>query len=332
MELKRAVSKVTKFCQKKQGNLGKMVRLVPGDPAALWAYDGRAGCLCYLDPGLELPECLVDAAWLTGAVRGSKDKIEVWLAGPREVVFSVGGVELKGEAHAVAGYPEVPDLPKLQAFDGFQVVPQVAGFAADFDPYAVVKIGPKTVEATDTAVAVRADLDGLPEGLVPAQVFKSWPAGKVKVGRSGEWAFYQVGEEVRAAYWQVLEYPDMARAMPQEANEPWTTVDRLALLTALEHAVVAADHGAVMLGWDERGGKVDALGDNGSVVSSFNFLVWETCLGNGGQGVLVSGKPLVKALKGMWSARVLLRLANGALRVESGPFTVCVWPMRPAGG
>lgn len=336
MELKRAVPRVSKFCAKKQGNLSRLVRLIPADgaiPARVWAFDGRAGCLCYLDKGLDVPECLVDSAWLGKAVRGSKVGIDAWLTSPQKIVLKVDGVELEGEAKPVAGYMTPPEAPELELCPDFQVVPAVAAFAASFEPYSVVRFGPDIVEATDTICAIRGNTSGLPDGLVPAETFKAWPAGKVLVGATMEAGFYRVGDELRVGYFQKLEYPDLSRSLPLQAAGTWTTFDRQSLLTAVERAVVASDHGSIELRWAAEGGQVSALADNGTVVSVFKLVVWDSTVDQGGQSVMFSGKPLVAVLKAAWSLRVLVRLGgDGALRLESGPYTVCVWPIRPAGG
>jgi len=334
MDVKRAVARVVKWTKKKQGDLSRYVRLLSStddEPARMWASDGKVSCLVYLDAGVELPDVLVDGSWLTKAVRGSKVGVEVWMRSPTQIVFAVDGIEIDGQAKPVAGYPEVPEVPKLRKAEGFKVVPLVARFAADYHPYDGVRFAHRWVEASDGIVAVRGDLDNMPEGLFSARLFSNWSSGQVSVGSTDECGFFRAGDELRVGYRLQGDYPDLTKVLPFRDPAPWVSVYRQMTLTALTKAIEASDQGNIELSWTGTEGRVNALGANGSVLSSYPLLIKDSNL-SGGQSVVVAGRPVVAALAAMWAARVWLRISQaGVLRLESGPFTVAVWPMQPGG-
>jgi hypothetical protein len=340
MQLKQAITRVCRFCGGKESGILRSVRLVPAEKgvlAKLWATDGKTGCLIQVDEGVDLPGVAIGGAWLAAAVKGSSDRISFVTKGYGQVEVAVGESVMTTTGEGVAEFPPVPIPPELRPVSGFKGVVDVSAFAASPKmgaQYAAVRLREDCAEATDTFGVARADMDLGGDGqLVPARLFKHWGKGPVEMGFDASWGYFRVGDELRVALLERGGYPDLERLVPERDGAPWLVVDRKALKEAVVKAQAQSPRNLVRFCWSKAGLVVSSwMGETAGTAKTDLELLDQREVGD--CALMVSGRPVARALDMFKTPAVRLsqRWEKGPIRLESGPYTVCVWPFLPVAG
>jgi len=340
MRLKLAITRVCRFCGGKASGALRSVLLIPAEGserAKLWATDGKVGCLIALEEAVDLPSVALGGAWLASAVKGSSESISFSTKGYGQVELRVGDVVLTTTGEGVANFPAVPPTPEFRKVEGFGGVVSISGFAASprmGEQYASVRFRKGCAEATDTFGVARVDIGlGAKGQLVPSRIFKHWGRGQVELAFGEGRAFFRVEDEIRIAMLERGGYPDLERLVPETDGAPWAAVDRKVLLEAVDRARAQSPRKLVRLCWSQAGLVVSSwMGERaGSVKTDLEVL---GIMGATESSVMISAGPVVKALKVFKTPVVRLSQCRekGPLRLESGPYTVCVWPFLPVAG
>lgn len=331
MDLKTAIQRVSKVLPRgKDVESYKWIRFLSGPPSRIYATDGPRTVVAQVD--VELPDVLLASDLL---VKAAKDGGEITV---HQVGY--GNIELRtpSTVYKLQGYggdqfaalPPVPDMFTEVDYWGqvTKVFHAAASPAVDSD-LAVIRFTPEFVEATDRYRLVRVSAPGPWAGLVPTDVFKTWPKGMVEVAFTTQHAYFRVQDELRIATIRSTAYPNTDSVIPDVHSGPRVLVPVGILVNAVKQGLEVSELGLVNLTFED-GQVVIRAWQEGDVGKAYQAEVpalhrWDWAPGS----VLVNGKYLHQSLKVVDTPNVILGYGDIAdpLRVESGLFVACLWQM-----
>lgn len=345
--LKEAIKRAARFIDrgKEAPPILKALRFIPehgGFPARLYATNGVAGIL--VDVGQPLPNMALPAEPLVKLCKDTHQILSITDNGYNKAsITTVGKIANDQSVYTLDGLPpsEFPGFPAVPAT--FNDVPQwwvvhkvvhAAGKDDSKPELRNVHFRPTTVEATDRSRVARAEVAGSWSGLVPAQVFKNWPKGPVSMAFTEFYSFWKVDSELRFAMIQKCEkYPDLEKLIPEEHHDWWMAVDVASLTETVKKASDMSPTASVVLDFGPMGVTVRAftcagVGFESHLKGRCGIPTGENSLST---EMLLNGKLLVEALKVVETPKVRLcyagSLEDKPLRLESGGYVECLWPM-----
>lgn len=347
MRLQDAIQRTARFIDKgkEAPAIMRALRLIPsyqGQPSRVYATNGVVGVIA--DVGQELPNMALPAAPLVKICKNIIGIKEAEDKGNATALITVIG-KAKGDqsVYTLEGlppseFPGIPGIPdKFTELSFFQwdtvcKVVHAAGKDETKPELMNVRFRPDVVEATDRSRVARAEIAGPWAGLVPAQLFKYWPKGKVECVFTEHHCFWKIGDELRFAVIQRSDkYPALEKLIPENHEGWWVNLDVQSLAETVKKAADMSPTASVVLDFGLMGLTVRAHAREG-----VNF---EAKLGGaigipGGHymqytELLLNGKLLGEALKSMDTPKVKLcyGMPREPLRLESGGFIECLWPM-----
>lgn len=322
MQLREAIVKAAKFAWKgKQRSPTRCVRFLPsqnGNRSAVTATNGPQAILIFLEPGIEVPNAMVEAEKINAAVKGVKVATIEAIA---NATVRISGVTLEGSN--VNEYPAIPMLPANDfhpLLDWWVIEKLLHAVSKDAQQPLLqcLHFRHDLVEATDRFRVARAFVHTPWEGLVPAATFRNWPGGDVAAAFSDDIAVFSVGDELRTTVLKRGTFQDCDKLLPPLLNCPAIRVETAVLRDTVKR--VKALSSTCQLSLD------------GTVVNVAGGGFSETLAGFGKEtGVVmlhVNAGWLVEALQHVATPLVQLSYTGPGdpLRVESGPFVVGLWP------
>lgn len=346
MELKAALKVAAKFAAKAQEPSGSTcVRFLPGGQgmrSMLCAQDERCGVCCYVDD--EIPNTMVDAVLLSKVAREAKHAVDVETAGYGGVNIRTGQTTyfVKPEDMLpLDSFPAVPVIPQSFELMDRRPIEQVVHAASKEDKELALRTVHFTasyVEATDKYRLARVALRGGWTGLLPVEVFQNMPKG-IDLGAcfTQRMAYFNLGEQVRFAQYVGLTYPDCKNMIPEKHEGAEMVVGVESLLRAVKQATSVSATKNVELRF-RRNQIIVSVWKQEDDPERFEAIVQAKSLGmvegpthvtNVDGSVLISGKSLVETLKVLQTpmARVRYNRVIDPLRIESGGYIECLWPM-----
>jgi len=344
MELRKAIGRVMKVVPRKKGTERfqkvRMVRKALGRKSALFGTDGVAGAVVLVDA--ELPDALVAATPLDKAAKDS-ERLDLLPGG-------YGNVELRSERSTYTfpgvsdpDFPQIPIVPdSSELYFRVRQWPKVArAFQAATKPredpeLGVVHFTPEFVESFDGARLVRVYEAHPWDGFITSTAFKGLPkVDTALVSATSQLMALWVGDdELRTALWRPgSTYPDTRTAVPLQHPGAHVLAARDQLLGAVKQATEVSKLGLVAVEFSPQVPGVLALRawqpEDGLADYDSQVQVFHGSSGNPARTLLVNGKYLLAAVKATDTPNV--RLGYGGLadpiRLESGPFVACIWPM-----
>lgn len=337
MHLRQAIQRVVKVIPRKkelQANYG-FVRFVAGnngDRPWIYATDGQRIFSAMVDA--DLPTAVLESKLLAKA---AKD--------PGNMILSnhgYGRIDLQTEHNRYSfqsgdpdGFLPPPVYPKKEQCQLIpdivwqEIVPPVVHAAAtekeDFE-LSVVRFTKDFVEASDKNRLARVEIAKDWEGLVSADLFKSWPKGDVHFLFRDNRAYFWVGDEMRFAPLLMHRYIDTDRMIPKTHPGPFVLVPTDALTVAVKQGTVVSKLGLVNL--EIGSDKIVLRAWEGQADETYEATIpiYHGC-GQGGGRALVNGKYLVQALGPVKTPNVRLGYGHvtDPLRLESRSYIACVW-------
>ncbi len=333
MELRAAIARAAKVLPKKKDSPFKHIRFIPGDgkdlSARVFATDGVR--MSVVDVDGELPNVMLESDQVVKAAKDSK-QLEVVEVGLGNIELRTDMTTYKGTGINFDDYPVLPPIPDEFDFwkNWVQITRVFHAAAKDDEPdLAVIHFTPQYVEALDKARLARWEVPGNWEGLVSANLFKSWPKGSVGVKFTKEYAFFKLAaDELRIGLLQHGKYPDTKNVLPKIPRNS-ALVDIGEIKNAVSQGTSISRLGLIKLEFGDEGLAVRAW-QEGKVGESFEALVptvhkWYENTGS----VLVNGKYVEQALKATVTPNVVLSFGDivDPLRIDSGAFTACIWQL-----
>lgn len=188
----------------------------PAQPGFVVATSGDAGVLIHLDPGVQVPHVVVNAAQLRKALLVvKKEPFRLAVTSPTVVTLvTERGLGFNLSAQPAALFPPVPPQPSTYRPFSMSVAMLLRRVlhatakekaAVDYPEMAAVHLTRGYAEATDQHRLARAPLPPILDTgcLVSPSILRAWPAklpvGGLGVGTAGDHIWVQVGEELRFA-------------------------------------------------------------------------------------------------------------------------------------
>lgn len=319
---------------------------IPKRPPIVWATDGTVGCLIYVDPGEDVPDCVINASAAKKAVTALKQTpFQLTQTGPSSMLIKAAtGEEFLVGGHQTQGFPAPPSLPSLLRtvvdFDLVRRVVHAVGDDEDRPELNMVHFAREFVEATDQVRASRVMLSGLvPKGgLVPSKVFQKWPrSSKLGVGLAVEHGniYFHVDGELRFTGIQDDQsYFDLSPFFSdREAGSQVGAATEL-LKQKVKHAASASARDFVRLTFSPEKMKVVVVGlgeDDGQTTFidevPAEFVSYSDKKAN--TSLVVKGRSLWAALDAVPDPTVDLRYTTSErpLRILAPFFTEAIWPL-----
>ncbi len=314
------------------------IRAVPASGtyrARLYANDGQVGVLCELDEGLDLPNVTFDAKMMLKITKeGDITSITQVNYGGVEVMVGATKYNLEDCAqalHGPAAYPGFPPMPhEWEPEPGWKVVRKVfhaVSKSADDPALQCVCFRPGLVQVTDKQRIVRAKTDGKPKsGLVPARVFKNWPAREVFSSFTHSTAFFRLGtDELRMAVLARDNFPDMTGFVPDEHKGADAVMALADMRRVVKRASDLSPMNLVRLEFGFlKGLKVTAWNEQPQT-----FVGTVACEVFADLNIVVSGKMLLEAFDEVDTPNVWIGYSKSdePLRIEGpGGYIELIWP------
>jgi hypothetical protein len=341
MDLEQAIQRAAKVVPKKKDLEAYQAIRLGSNPPLVHATDGQRHSVIAVED--EVPDFLLPSQPLVAAAKEGGLRFEVLGYGKVRIQSAASQYDVR--ALEVDHFPQRPvvdvDLDYAPDWSEVAKVFHAAAKATQNPDAALVHFTPWCVEATDQGRLARVSVRAPWGGLVPAELFKSWPKGEVRWGFSATHAYFVIEDsELRVA--RLVENPMYQRTadlVPELHRGPSMLVSTKALANAakqggdLSHlglVIVEIDHErrtVTVRAWREKerqdkdrfAAAIRVQGVLGSPPNEDQRFV----------AVGVHGKYVVEALRQVKTPNVLL--GHGAiadpLRLESGMFVECIWPM-----
>jgi len=331
MELKKAIAAALRFCAKGEGPLGG-VRLLPsGDNqrSRLYAYNDRCGVIVEVDE--DLPNMWVASEKLRAIGKG---KGEVTITPGAHGAATFSGVGFSYDVHCAIDLKEFPGLPLLpDAFMYLDMDPilQVVHAASEDEDYPsrqTLHFTDEWVEAFDGSRLARVYTRTGVAGLLPSEMFKSWPKRQeagVFTSKSG--VYFKIGEdEIRFAPYVIGEYPDMAQVIPDSPRGCTLVVGSESLATVVKRATDVSLAPTINL--SAMPGKLVVTAWEEATQRTFKAEV--EAIGNCEGVRMLNGRNLEQTLKVVSTPNVMVRFTPNQLapiQIESAGYVEVLWPM-----
>jgi DNA polymerase III sliding clamp (beta) subunit (PCNA family) len=315
----------------------RLLSAVGDFPPRLHATDGVVGVLCSVDQ--PVPNLLLPASELAKAVQAKAQILrienvglnhaEIYLSrADGDATYSFEGLPLS----EFPGFPVPPESFRPVDIDSVLQVLHSAGKEPHKPRYHVVRLRDDRVEAFDGYRLARAELSNGWAGLLPAHLFDHWPKKQeTQYVFTEHHAFFRVGDQLRFS--PVLHdkgYPNLEELIPEKYVGPWCVVSRASLLSAVQRAGKLSPTSAVQLCFGVDKLVVKAWAEPGKECKLVLEIRPDRLDNRPCFDLLMSAKLLEESLRVMETPRVKLCYgdANQPVRLESGGFTECIWPMR----
>lgn len=352
MNYKKAIQTAAKFVGE-EGILSRL-RFIPASgpfPARVYANDGQVGVICDLDPGLDLPNVTADTEMLSSIVKdGDVARIALVDYGAVEVQVGASVYKLddtKKPEWAASKYLGFPAIPQAWEAELDWAVTQKAlhAVAKTHANTALMHVAFRPgglVFCTDghRLTRVKRYNASKADALVPAKVFKNWPAREVwsAFDAGTKTAFFRLGlDEVRLACYQRDSYPDVSSYVPDVYEGPEAVIEMVDFQKAVKRASQLSPSAHVRLQFS-RTKRMASTMEVGTVrVTAWNeepqtFAVDVMADVSHDADVVVSGKYLHDALAEVRTPNVWIgyRDAVTPLRIEQpGDYIELIWPFEP---
>lgn len=340
MELEAAIQRVAKVVPKKKDLEHYQAIRLCSSPPCVHATDGQRHSVVAVDG--EVPDFLLPARPLVAAAKGGGIRFEVLGYGKIQIESAASKYEVVAlEPDHFPVRPRVDgDLEYAPQWAEVMRVVHAAAKPTQNPDAAYVHFTPRFIEATDQGRFARVGVGAPWVGLVPAAVFQSWPKGEVQFGISATHAYFVIGgEELRAArLGQNPMYSRTTDLVPLAYTGPRLHVSARALREAVKHGAELSHLGLVIVEIDHREPSVIVRAwrerDRQSKDRYEARIRVQTRLGTPESdqeyvAIGVRGKYLVEALRQIRTPNIFLGhgTISDPLRIESGVFTACIWPM-----
>lgn len=358
MELHKAIQRAVKFVArgKDTSNVLRRVRFFAATDAApsyVHATNGELGAIIPVD--VSCPDMCLEADAIVGPAKDPIESVYVDNSGALSTIFrgKIGGAYAVGHESPL-GFPEFPQYPeRMTPVPNFQRV--LMALHATLPPGNTVGGKPRLdleclhflpdrVEATDAARMVLIDASTGCTGKVPALAFKNWPKKEeVAVAFTDTHAWFQIGEEMRYQLIQKGTYSEnrdlRAQHVPQYHDGPWMTVPTKRFKEVVKKAMAVSPTKLVILSFGVHGVEVKAQDVEPNPEDTYEHCAFEEKVegrvGVAGGSILeypvmyANGKFLDESLRVITTPNVRLCYGGAAkpLRLESGGYVECIWPV-----
>jgi hypothetical protein len=305
----------------------------------MYATDGIVGVYARVDVQ-NLPDVLVPAEDLVHVARDSAVS-GLWDEPQRIIIQTVSGTHVLRKADP-AQFPPLPPVPSslqpLEEWPTIQKVVHAAGEVPGRPELDCVHFHRDRVEATDSFRVAMADVLTPIETMVPASTFRHWPKSEpVWAAVENGWAYFRVGNELRAVVAVNAKAPDCRQYLAAEHVGNYMVVDSKTFLEAVKKAskvdaIVRLKFGVMSLhvcgrsSESEKQFYADVHGED------YTKLEGTRGLTAGQTGIYpdlnLDGPKLIDALKAVDTPNVRLCYQDDEtkpLRIESGGYSEALW-------
>jgi hypothetical protein len=327
MELRDAIAKTAKFAWKgKQKSPTKGIRFMPGangHRSALYATNGPQGLMVFLDPGIDVPNCLLDAERLEAVIKGVK---HVDIEG-----MSNGNVTLSGVTVPSGNVTEFPAIPNFPASDFHDFsdwwiarkLLSVVSKDAQQPLLQCLHFRNDLIEASDRFRIIRAWIRTPWQGLVPGSIFAGLRDEKISAAFGADEAVFRCDDELRFTILKRGTFQDCDSLVPMEHKGPRIIVEKEHILDRISRArsldpiceIALSCEGATVRG-SGYGGIASAIHSSEATSAPVMLKINTTWL--------------FMAIRDLYTPHIAIGYTGPGdpIRIESGVLVTAIWPFQ----